>query len=145
MANRNLAPHLQSKSMQCYILYRCLPTKKTTDGKQGAPYIKLPMTETNKQEYQSGRFSRYVAAKSLVLFGIQQFAFLINSCPGCVCIQEADFIILHQHLPSNLVISINKVNLQPHKLKESQNLIAAFSNVITIWKPPQFTLNTTIT
>lgn len=49
-----------------------LPNRKkaTGDEKQGASFTKLPLTETDKD--QSGQFSSDVAAKSLVLFKIQQ-------------------------------------------------------------------------
>lgn len=47
-----------------------LPTEKVMeDEKRGASFIKLPTTETNEQESKRS-ISRYVAAKSLVLFEI---------------------------------------------------------------------------
>lgn len=47
-----------------------LPTEKAMeDEKRGVSFTKLPITETNKQESKRS-ISRYVAAKSLVLFEI---------------------------------------------------------------------------
>lgn len=51
MANRDLAPHLQRKSMHCKYTFRCLLTKKATKMENKGHLIRnLPMTETNRQE-----------------------------------------------------------------------------------------------
>lgn len=120
MANRDLAPHLQSTSMHCLytsdVSQQKRPQKMENKGHLLQTSLRLRQTRKN----ESGQFRSYVAAKSLVW-----------NLPTCISHQQLLWVCsyprswlyhtVYQCLSGNLVISINQVNLQPQALKKKKS------------------------